>query len=261
MPDSNILRNSLYTESLYPLQNKILNALRESSPCLYLTGGTALSRFYFHHRYSDDLDLFTNGNKDFASVIESATKAVMNIPGITVKNSKNSIGTDYLRLNISQDNTNLAIDFVNDIDYRLGKPITKNGFRIDSLENILTNKISAIIGRDEIKDIVDLRAFCRKCSFNWDKVIEASAKKEASVSSELIDYRLSSAIEFLNKHPETLNQIVWIKRPKTERFKLDLQRIRKDILKEQINSLSQDNPNVIVLKGLEKKSKSSHCDD
>jgi hypothetical protein len=26
----------------------------------YLTGGTALARFYFHHRESLDLDLFTN---------------------------------------------------------------------------------------------------------------------------------------------------------------------------------------------------------
>jgi predicted nucleotidyltransferase component of viral defense system len=35
----------------------------------YLTGGTALARFYFHHRESLDLDLFTNDwQQDFAQV-------------------------------------------------------------------------------------------------------------------------------------------------------------------------------------------------
>ena len=33
----------------------------------FLTGGTALSVFYLHHRLSDDLDLFT---KDFSSLAE-----------------------------------------------------------------------------------------------------------------------------------------------------------------------------------------------
>ncbi|MFH1146292.1 MAG: nucleotidyl transferase AbiEii/AbiGii toxin family protein [Pseudomonadota bacterium] len=31
----------------------------------YLTGGTALSRHYFAHRYSDNLDLFVNKDPDF----------------------------------------------------------------------------------------------------------------------------------------------------------------------------------------------------
>lgn len=35
----------------------------------YLTGGTALARFYFHHRESIDLDLFTNrSDADFDAV-------------------------------------------------------------------------------------------------------------------------------------------------------------------------------------------------
>jgi predicted nucleotidyltransferase component of viral defense system len=31
----------------------------------YLTGGTALSRFYLNHRYSDDLDFFVHQKSDF----------------------------------------------------------------------------------------------------------------------------------------------------------------------------------------------------
>lgn len=31
----------------------------------YLTGGTALSRHYFNHRYSDDIVLFVNSNSNY----------------------------------------------------------------------------------------------------------------------------------------------------------------------------------------------------
>ena len=42
------------------------NAVADS---FYLTGGTALARFYFHHRESIDLDLFTNQrDADFDAV-------------------------------------------------------------------------------------------------------------------------------------------------------------------------------------------------
>ncbi len=44
-----------YISTIYPLQDKILKALDTANIRFYLTGETALSRCYFHHRYSDDL--------------------------------------------------------------------------------------------------------------------------------------------------------------------------------------------------------------
>ncbi len=46
-----------YQEILYPLQDRILS-FAATFEDLYLTGGTALARFYLQHRFSDDLDLF-----------------------------------------------------------------------------------------------------------------------------------------------------------------------------------------------------------
>jgi hypothetical protein len=34
----------------------------------YLSGGTAASRGYLHHRFSDDLDLFVNTKQDWRMV-------------------------------------------------------------------------------------------------------------------------------------------------------------------------------------------------
>ena len=48
--------NSYYKDTLYPLQDKVLKLIDSLQTPFYLTGGTALSRCYFNHRYSYDLD-------------------------------------------------------------------------------------------------------------------------------------------------------------------------------------------------------------
>jgi len=41
-----------YEENLYPLQDGVMNILSQSGTDFFLTGGTALSRAYYNHRYS-----------------------------------------------------------------------------------------------------------------------------------------------------------------------------------------------------------------
>src|SRR5258707_6091451 len=52
-------------DQLYSLQDWVLAQIRELRNGFYLTGGTALSRGYYRHRYSDDLDFFLNDAPDF----------------------------------------------------------------------------------------------------------------------------------------------------------------------------------------------------
>ncbi|MBP7461583.1 MAG: nucleotidyl transferase AbiEii/AbiGii toxin family protein, partial [Candidatus Delongbacteria bacterium] len=58
-----------YMKSLYPLQNGVLKLVRENKLPFYLTGGTAISRQYCQHRFSDDLDLFVNQDSDYPDYI------------------------------------------------------------------------------------------------------------------------------------------------------------------------------------------------
>ena len=64
-----------YEENLYPFQDKVLRILKNCDLPFYLTGGTAVSRGYLNHRYSDDLDLFVNNDPDFQLHIEKVLKA------------------------------------------------------------------------------------------------------------------------------------------------------------------------------------------
>jgi len=52
-------------EQLYGLQDWALAHLQRVQHGFYLTGGTALSRGYYHHRHSDDLDFFADDAADF----------------------------------------------------------------------------------------------------------------------------------------------------------------------------------------------------
>ena len=54
-----------YLNKLYPMQDIVLHLFNDEAIKLYLTVGTALSRAFLNHRYSDDLDFFLNDNPDF----------------------------------------------------------------------------------------------------------------------------------------------------------------------------------------------------
>ena len=59
------MQKTYYIDKLYPVQDKVLHIVENSNAEFYLTGGTALGRFYLQHRHSDDLDLFLNAHPDF----------------------------------------------------------------------------------------------------------------------------------------------------------------------------------------------------
>ena len=56
-----------YYKDLYVIQDAVFAIIEDYD--FYLTGGTALSRFYLNHRYSDDLDFFVNQKDDFLAVV------------------------------------------------------------------------------------------------------------------------------------------------------------------------------------------------
>ena len=56
---------TFYFEILYPFQDRVLQMLSGLETGFYLSGGTAASRGYLDHRFSDDLDLFVDDDDRF----------------------------------------------------------------------------------------------------------------------------------------------------------------------------------------------------
>lgn len=69
--------SSFFLDSLYPFQDEVLKVIRLVDTGFYLTGGTAASRGYLHHRFSDDLDLFVNDNEQFGLWVDRIIRALV----------------------------------------------------------------------------------------------------------------------------------------------------------------------------------------
>jgi len=176
---------SIDYKKLYSLQDEVLKIVFGIEDEFYLTGGTALSRFYQEKRYSDDLDFFTNSSTRFNFAIKNILAEPLK--DFTIETELDS--RDFVRIKI---NGLLQVDFVNDRLPRYKEPtVLENGYKIDTIENILSNKITAVIGRDNPKDIFDIYLINRYYSVNWSEIL-ASAQEKSVFSIDDLIIRLKS---------------------------------------------------------------------
>lgn len=172
-------------QKLYELQDEVLEVVFGVENIFYLTGGTCLSRFYQEKRYSDDLDFFTNNSPRYSFAIKKVKQALAAKFDLSIEIESK----DFTRYKI---NNFLQVDFVNDIDARYKDVVvTKDGYIIDNIENILSNKLTAVIGRDNPKDIFDIYLIWRYYKFDWIQIVK-SAHEKASFSDEELIVRLKS---------------------------------------------------------------------
>jgi hypothetical protein len=224
------MQKNYYQNTLYPLQDRVLRMMEKLPVDFYLTGGTALSRAYLNHRYSDDLDFFLNNEPKFSNQVETFVKALNET---RLKFEISVTGDSFARLFIYEADSVLKIDFVNDIPYRTGLPvITPLYNKTDIIPNILTNKLTAL-GRYSAKDIVDLVFISLNFSFNWVEIMKEAAEKDMWINA-------IEASKILDSFPLTkLEEIVWVK-PLNDvnLFEKHLHILIGDILKGGENSLN-----------------------
>lgn len=172
--------------ALYRVQDRVLEIVSRTDTHFYLTGGTCLNRFFFEKRHSADLDLFSNENKLFREDVRIFLDA------LTTDDCAYEVSVDsrdFVRVVVQ---STLKVDMVNDRVYRFGKSVrTPEGIVLDNTANIAANKICAVLGRDEPKDVFDLYTLFCLAGLNWGDVLAASSKK-CSIEMEVLEYRLNS---------------------------------------------------------------------
>ncbi len=168
-----------YTK-LYLLQDEVLKVIFDTEHEFYLTGGTCLSRFYVEKRYSDDLDFFTNQSPRYSFAIKNIKKALQEKFQLVVEVESK----DFTRFKIDD---LLQLDFVNDISFRYKEPrVSEENYLLDTVENILSNKITAVIGRDNPKDIFDIYLIWKFYEIKWSEILDAAHQKAGFSNEELI---------------------------------------------------------------------------
>ncbi len=200
---------SFYEEKLYPLQDKVFKVFRQVETEFYLTGGTAASRGYLNHRYSDDLDFFVNDDERFGLWVSRIIQVLNNSwQCIVLMNEKR-----FARLHIVEDDVLLKIEMINDVPAHVGEIINHPILgRLDSAENIFANKISALIGRDEPKDLVDIWAFSSLKKLSLQDAITNAQSKAAGIFPADLARILCSANE------SDWENVRWINKPSAKKF-------------------------------------------
>ena len=135
----------------------------------FLTGGTALSAFYFVHRESRDLDLFCVDAFDMEAII-GHIRAIADKLGALVSIKITTQMYQEIYLTHPASGWQQRIDVVREQPIHVGEIISIDGIRVDSLENIGSNKILTLFGRLEPKDYVDFYVIIQKSKLSFDNL-------------------------------------------------------------------------------------------
>jgi hypothetical protein len=184
---------------LTPLKLDFLRAFFERERGFFLTGGSALGIFYLEHRLSYDLDLFSTTTVDWraltvafidcAAAIRAEWRAISSSPY-------------FHRFELVRGEEKEIIDFVEEKCPQLdGIKAEIGAIRVDTLREIGANKLCTILGRSDIKDLVDLY-FLDQAGYNAIDHIDDAQSKDGGFDPATCSYVLSQME--INEIPQIL---------------------------------------------------------
>jgi len=145
----------LPNSQLTHVQELVLAAFFDRERGFFLTGGAALAGFYIGHRRTDDLDLFTTDADAFERGRFVVTDVAQHLNAQVVTRQE-APGFRRMLLTMA-DGASLVIDLVRDAGVQtFPQKLEFDQIIVDSIEEILVNKLTAIVGRAEERDLVDL---------------------------------------------------------------------------------------------------------
>ena len=152
---------------LTPEQHAFLEFVKKQPALItqfYFTGGTCLSEYYLHHRFSEDLDFFSEEEIDSQAIT------------ILLHTHKSTLG--YVKLDFQQSfnrnlfflsytgGSQLKVEFTYFPFERIDHSQLKDGLPIDSMQDIAVNKLFTIYQKPRGRDFYDLFAMHKKLA--WD---------------------------------------------------------------------------------------------
>ena len=119
----------------------------------------------------------------------------------------------------------LKVELVNDVPSRVGvaTPHAVLGL-LDSAENILANKLTALADRREPKDLADIWGFCAKMGLSIENAIEGARGKAAGL------FPVDLARVLLSATPADHSLVRWIEAPPVTAFLGSLRKLGEGLL-------------------------------
>lgn len=158
----------------------------------FLTGGSALAHYFLKHRYSEDLDFFTEERARVRLVKDIITKLSKDLNLAYEISRESETFSEYFILSKSE---RVKLHFAQDAPFRL-KPYLHDDdldFFYDNELDIACNKFSALFDRHDAKDFVDIY-FLSNEFMDFDEIYSQARKKHVGID----EYWLAVSLDYVN---------------------------------------------------------------
>lgn len=142
----------------------------------YLTGGTALSAFYLHHRVSEDLDFFNEKEEINLAIIDRILGKFKGREELFKIENRSAFGLHNFFLHF-KDKDILKVDFSYYPHPRILKGIRFGNIVIDSDYDIGVNKIHTIGMQPRARDFIDVYFLIKEKGYSLQDLISKSVAK------------------------------------------------------------------------------------
>ena len=178
---------ALPSSRLTPLQGELLAAFFEREQRFYLTGGAALAGYHLGHRETHDLDLFT-----LTAAMEEGVRALRDAArSLSASLEEVQTAPEFRRLLVSRGSEAVVVDLVVEHAEQIHADKPAHGLvRVDPADEIFANKLCALLGRSEVRDLVDVRAL-EGLGLPLEKALAAARKKDGGLTAGQLAWVLS----------------------------------------------------------------------
>ncbi|MEO6594490.1 MAG: nucleotidyl transferase AbiEii/AbiGii toxin family protein [Planctomycetota bacterium] len=208
------------SRGLSAMQADLLRAFFALERRFVLTGGGALVGFHLRHRTSDDIDLFAKPPVTMDEGYRALEAAALALGGAV-----ESLRTfpEFRRALVRRGTESVVVDLVIDRAPDVDQVVeAEHGIRLHSLREIAANKICALLGRAEIRDLIDLRAILAT-GFDLRAVLADAERKDGGASAATLAWLIEGL-----RIPADAPLPGGVRADELEAFRVDLvQRLRR----------------------------------
>lgn len=183
-------KDCLTKTTLNKLQTEFLKAFFAHDHSFFLSGGAALAGFYLAHRETHDLDLFT-----LEADLEHGARLVDEVANqLSAVVEATHTSPEFRRFVLRRGEDVIVIDLIREhvFQARPEKPVI-NGVRVDTPEEIMANKLCALLSRSEIRDLVDVREL-EKAGFAMETALVHAARKDSGLTPAQLAWVLNQIV-------------------------------------------------------------------
>lgn len=172
----------------------------------YFTGGTALAEFYLKHRFSEDLDFFSEKQEVNPVAVTRFFEANRKKLGVIKFDTRRVFGL-FSYFFTFEDSSILKVDFNYYPFPRIEKGLRFGKLDINSLHDMAVDKTHTIVLKPRARDYIDLYFILQKENLKFqDLLLEAKAKFDWDITAVELGARLMQAVE-MSDFPRMLKPI------------------------------------------------------